>query len=177
MSLPGVPGEADDELVLPCGEELDPHDLDLGMREYSCPCGATHAVVMDVHPLGRFVPEFLVDTLRETIATDDEYDEFSMPHVLAMIREEYPDEVASADLSGDGHVGYGLVWMTDFGSRELHEKVVEEVVDLMEHAISHAEDGPTAREFEQQLEEFELEAFVEAYRQERDFDSEYDTAP
>jgi len=177
MPLPSVPGESDDELVLSCGAEIDPYDLDMGMREYECDCGETHAVVMDVHPLGRFIPEFLVETLRETITTDDDFEEFSMPHAIAMIREEYPDEIAAADLSGDGHVGYGLVWMTDFDSRELHETVVAEVVDLMEHAISHADDGPTVQEFEQQLEAFELETFVDAYRAERDFESEYDTAP
>ncbi|MFT4945902.1 MAG: hypothetical protein ACI8TL_000130, partial [Natronomonas sp.] len=105
MAQPRVPGGTDDQLELSCGETVDTHDLDLGMRELSCACGASHAVVMDVHPLGRFVPEFLVDTLRATISTEDEYDEFSTAHALAMVREEYPEVVAVADCSGDGDVG------------------------------------------------------------------------
>ena len=120
MVEPRVPGGTDEQLALPCGETVRTHDLDLGMRELACACGETHAVVMDVHPLGRFVPEFLVDTLRATISTEDEFDEFSTPHALAMVREEYPEAVAVADCSGDGQVGYGLVWVADMDSRELH---------------------------------------------------------
>lgn len=172
MAEPRVPGGTDEQLELPCGETVSTHDLDLGMRELACACGETHAVVMDVHPLGRFVPEFLVDTLRSTISTDDEFDEFSTPHALAMVREEYPEEVAVADCSGDGQVGYGLVWVSDMESRELHKTVVELLVELMEHAISHADDGPTVTEFEEQLAEFDLDAFVDAYREERDFEEE-----
>jgi len=176
MPEPRVPGEPDEELELACGEQIHAHDLDLGVRELSCACGADHAVVMDVHPLGRFVPEFLVDTLRETIRTDDEFDQFTTAHALAMVREEYPEEVASADLSGDGSVGYALVWVTDFDSRELHRIVVELVVELMEHAISHADAGPTVEEFEAKLEQFDVEGFVDAYRQQREFEDEHDTA-
>lgn len=172
MTEPRVPGGTDERLDLPCGETVHTHDLDLGMREYTCSCGNSHAVVMDVHPLGRFVPEFLVDTLRTTIATDDNYDEFSTPHALAMVREEFPDTVAVADCSGDGEVGYGLVWVTEQDSRELHRIVVELLVELMEHAISHADDGPTVAEFEAQLDEFEIDAFIDAYREERDFDED-----
>jgi len=176
MTAPRVPGEDDDTLELPCGEQIHPHALDLGMREFDCECGASHAVVTDAHPLGRFVPEFLVKTLRETIETDDEFDEFAIPHALAMVREEFPGKVVSDDRSGDGQVGYALVWVTEFDAHRLHEIVVELIVELMEHAISHAEDGPTVQEFQQYLEEFDLEAFVDAYRRERDFDDEYDTA-
>ena len=172
MVEPRVPGGTDEQLELPCGETVRTHDLDLGMRELACACGETHAVVMDVHPLGRFVPEFLVDTLRATISTEDEFDEFSTPHALAMVREEYPEAVAVADCSGDGQVGYGLVWVADMDSRELHRTVVELLVELMEHAISHADDGPTVTEFEEQLAEFDLDAFVDAYREERDFEEE-----
>lgn len=176
MAEPRVPGGTDSSLDLPCGETVHTHDLDLGMRELSCKCGETHAVVMDVHPLGRFIPEFLVETLRSTITTEDNFEEFSMPHALAMVREENPELVAVADCSGDGEVGYGLVWVTDFTSRELHRIVVELLIELMEHAISHAEDGPTVEEFERQLAEFDLEAFVDAYRSEREFESEFDSA-
>jgi hypothetical protein len=173
MAQPRVPGGTDDQLELSCGETVDTHDLDLGMRELSCACGASHAVVMDVHPLGRFVPEFLVDTLRATISTEDEYDEFSTAHALAMVREEYPEVVAVADCSGDGDVGYGLVWVADMDSRELHRTVVELLVELMEHAISHADDGQSVAEFEEQLAEFDLDSFVDAYRKERDFEDEH----
>jgi hypothetical protein len=176
MTQPRVPGEADDVLELPCGETVETHALDIGLREYECACGDNHAVVMDVHPLGRFVPEFLVETLRETIETEDEFEEFGMPHAMAMVREEFPENVAGADCSSDGHVGYALVWMTDFDARQLHEHVVELVVELMEHAISHADDGPSVAEFEEHLAQFDLEAFVDAYRDERDFEDEYDTA-
>ena len=176
MPEPRVPGEPDGIIELPCGEEVHAHNLDLGVREFTCECGETHAVVMDVHPLGRFVPEFLVDTLRETIRTDDRFEQFSTAHALAMVREEYPNRVASADLSGDGGVGYALVWVTDFDSRELHRIVVELLVELMEHAISHADAGPTVAEFEQQMAEFDVDGFVDAYRRERELEDEHDTA-
>lgn len=174
MAQPRVPGGDDSALDLACGETVHPHELDLGVREFECGCGETHAVVMDVHPLGRFVPEFLAETLRETIETEDSFDRFGMAHAMAMVREEFPEMVASADCSGDGSVGFALVWVTDFDARRLHEIVVELLVELMEHAIGHAEDGPTVAEFEEQLAEFDLEAFVEAYREERDFDDEFD---
>lgn len=176
MPSPRVPGSADTTLELPCGETVQTHDLDLGVREFECACGDRHAVVMDIHPLGRFIPEFLVETLRETVSTDDAFEEFSTAHVIAMVREEFPEEVVSADCSGDGQVGYGLVWVTDFDARSLHETVVELLLELMEHAISHADDGPTVAEFEQQLQEFEVETFVEMYREEREFEDEHDTA-
>jgi len=175
MPAPRVPGSADTTLDLPCDESVHIHDLDLGVREYDCPCGDRHAVVMDVHPLGRFVPEFLVETLRETVTTEDEFEEFGTAHVLAMVREEFPEAVASADCSGDGQVGYGLVWVADFDARRLHEIVVELLLELMEHAVSHAEEGPTTEEFEQQLASFEVDTFVDAYRRQRNFEDEYDT--
>ena len=131
---------------------------------------------MDAHPIARFVPEFLVEVLRETIETDDEFESFSTPHLLAMVAEEFPEEVASTDCSEDGQVGYALVWVADFDSRRLHEVVVELVVELMEHAVSHAEDGTALSEFEERMAEFEVETFVEEYRDQRDFEDEYDTA-
>jgi hypothetical protein len=176
MAEPRVPGESGAELDLACGETVAVHDLDMGLREYDCACGATHAVVTDVHPLGRWVPEFLGDVLRETIDTDDEFEEFTTAHVMGIVLEEFPEEMATADVAEDGNVGYSLVWMTDFDSRRLHEVVVELIVELMDHAVSHAEDDDAASEFEQWLDQFDVEAFVEQYRDERDFDSEHDTA-
>jgi len=117
-----------------------------------------------------------VDVLRETVETDDEFPEFGTPHVMGIVLEEFPDSVAVADVSDDGHVGYALLWVTDFDSRRLHEVVVELLVELMEHAISHADDGPTVAEFEEQLAEFDLDAFVDAYREERDFDEDHHDA-
>jgi hypothetical protein len=163
-------------LSLPCGEVVPVRELNMGMRDYDCDCGATHAVVTDVHPLARFVPEFLEEILAETVETDDDYPQFSMPHLMGMVLEEFPQQVAVADVSEDGEVGYALVWVTDFDSRRLHEVVVELIVELMDHAISHAGDDDATSSFEQQLRQFDVEAFVEQYRQERNFDSERDSA-
>jgi hypothetical protein len=44
----------------------------------------------------------------------------------------------------------------------------------MDHAASHGDDD-TAAEFEALLGEFDVEAFVDAYRDAREFDSEVDT--
>lgn len=176
MPEPRVPGDDSDELELPCGEVVYPTEFDLGMREFRCSCGDHHAIVMDIHPLARFVPEFLVETLRETVTTDDDFEEFGTPHALAMVREEFPEEVVSADCSTEGSVGYALLWIADFDARRLHEIVVELLLELMEHAISHAEDDAVAAEFEEYMTEFDLTEFVELYREEREFETEHDTA-
>jgi hypothetical protein len=175
MAQPRVPG-GDDDIELPCGETVTVHDLDLGLRDFACDCGKTHAVVMDVHPLGRFVPEFLADILRETVETADEFEEFTTAHVMGIVREEFPEKTVSQDVSEDGSVGYSLVWLTDFDSRRLHEVVVELLVELMDHAVGHADDHDAKSEFDQWLEQFDVEAFVEQYRAERDLESEHDTA-
>jgi len=171
MAEPGVPGGTL-TLDLPCGRTVDVRDLDLGAREFDCRCGDPHAVVMDVHPLARFVPESIVDVLRTAVDTADGFEEFSTPHVLGMVAEEFPGSVASADVSDEGQVGYALVWVADFDARRLHEVVVELLVELMEHAVSHAEDGAAAGEFEARMREFDVEAFVDRYRREREFESE-----
>ena len=175
MAQPRVPG-GDEDIELPCGETVTVHDLDLGLREFACDCGETHAVVMDVHPLGRFVPEFLADVLRETVETADEFDEFTTAHVMGIVREEFPEKTVSEDVSEDGSVGYSLVWLTDFDSRRLHEVVVELLVELMDHAVGHAEDDDAKTEFDQWLQQFDVEEFVEQYRAERDLESERDSA-
>ncbi|WP_254837760.1 DUF5815 family protein [Natronomonas marina] len=174
MAEPRVPGGGSGSLELPCGETIHAHDLDMGMREIRCDCGERHAVVVDVHPVSRFVPESIVDVLRETVETDDEFPEFGTPHVMGIVLEEFPEEVAVADVAEDGHVGYALLWVTGFDSRRLHEIVVELLVELMEHAVSHGDES-TATEFEEQMLEFDVETFVEEYRAERDFESEVDT--
>jgi hypothetical protein len=176
MAEPGVPGGASHELDLPCGKTVRAYDLDLGVREFDCSCGDSHAVVMDIHPLSRFVPEFMVEILRQTVDTADDFEEFTTAHLMGMIREEFPEEIESADLSDDGQVGYALVWVADFDSRRLHEIAVELLVELMEHAISHAEDGTAMGEFEQYMQEFDVTEFVEEYRRERNLETEHDTA-
>jgi len=50
MTQPRVPGGDDHTLELACGETVGLGELDLGMREFDCDCGETHAVVMDVTP-------------------------------------------------------------------------------------------------------------------------------
>jgi hypothetical protein len=175
MAEPGVGGGA--TLSPPFGESVPVTELDMGMRDYDCTCGDTHAVVTDVHPLARFVPEFLEEVLTETVETADDYPTFATPHLMGMVLEEFPDQVAVADVSEDGDVGYALVWLTGFDSRRLHEVVVELVVELMDHAISHADDdGYAESSFEQELAQFDVEAFVDQYREEREFDSEHDSA-
>lgn len=175
MAQPRVPG-GDDDIELPCGETVTVHDLDLGLREYACDCRERHAVVMDVHPLGRFVPEFLADALRETVDTADEFEEFTTAHVMGIVREEFPDRTVSQDVSEDGSVGYSLVWLTDFDSRRLHEVVVELLVELMDHAVGHADDAEAQSEFQQWLAQFDVTEFVDQYRAEREFESEHDSA-
>jgi len=174
MAEPRVPGGRGADLELPCGETVDVHDLDMGMRDLACVCGETHAVVVDVHPLGRFVPEFLVEVLRATVDTTDEDTEFGTAHLMGMVMEEFPERVAAEDVSEDGQVGYALVWVTDFDSRHLHEVVVELVVELMEHAISHADDDSAMSEFEEQMLRFDVAEFVDRYREDREFEGEFD---
>ncbi|MDF9744579.1 DUF5815 family protein [Natrinema salsiterrestre] len=175
MVEPTASGSGDGHrLELPCGESVDPHEIDLGMREYTCSCGETHAVVTDVHPPSRFFPESLVAVLQETIDTDDEFEQFGTPHLMGVVLEEFPEDVAVHDASDDGAVGYTLLWMTAFDARRLHEIVVELVVELMEHAVSHADDDTAVSEFESQMLEFDVAEFVEQYRREREFESEHD---
>jgi len=96
---------------------------------------------------------------------------------MGSVMEEFPERVVAADVAEDGTVGYALVWATQFDSRRLHEIIVELLVELMEHAISHAEDEAVMDEFEEQMMlEFDVDAFVEQYRAERNLETEHDTA-
>ncbi|ERH04112.1 MAG: hypothetical protein J07HR59_01240 [Halorubrum sp. J07HR59] len=170
MTQPRVPGDSE-SVELPCGQEIRRGELDLGMRQFECDCGDSHAVVMDMHPPGRFVPETLVTVLREAIeTTSDEMPEFGTPHLMGMTLEEFPEAVVAIDAADDGSVGYALAWITDFDSCRLHEVVVELIVELMEHAVSHADDEDALRQFEDQMLEFDVPEFVEAYREERDLE-------
>jgi hypothetical protein len=174
MASPRVPG-AGERLELPCGESVGLSGIDMGMREFECECGASHAVVMDVHPPGRFLPEFLVDVLRETVETTDEAEQLGTVHLMGIVLEEFPDAVVAEDVEDDGDIGCGLIWITDFDSRRLHEIVVELVVELMEHAVSHADDEAAVEAFEAEMAEFDVTEFVDAYREQRDFEGERDT--
>lgn len=174
MASPRVPDESD-RLELPCGEVVDVHNFDMGRREFECRCGGTHALVMDVHPLSRFLPEFLVDTLAETVEPSDETEELGTAHLMGIVMEEFPDDVVAKDVEDDGAIGCGMLWVTGFDSRRLHEIVVELVVELMEHAISHADDEAAREAFEEDMQAFDVATFVETYRADRDFDGESDT--
>ncbi len=171
MTEPRVPGDEGSVLRLPCGETLHAHDIDLGVREYRCDCGDDHGVVTDVHPPTRFLPEFLVETLQETVDVADEFGEFGTPHLMGLVLEEFPESVAVLDVSDDGQVGNAILWVSRFDSRRLHEVIVELVIELMDHAISHADEGAAA-EFEEQLFSFEVDAFVDQYRAERDLSAD-----
>jgi hypothetical protein len=174
MAEPRVPGGRGATLDLPCGESVKTRTFDMGMREYDCNCGDSHAVVMDVHPPSRFVPEFLVDVLRETIDTTDDYGEFGTMHLMGVVLEEFPEDVVSEDVAEDPDLGYAMMWVTDFDSRRLHEVVVELIVELMEHAVSHAADDDAMSQFEADMLNFDVSTFVEQYRRERDFTGPHD---
>jgi len=50
------------------------------------------------------------------------------------------------------------------------------LVELMEHAISHADSTEAMSAFEEQMLEFDVSEFVEQYRDEREFETEHDQA-
>lgn len=177
--VPGTDATPDDAVFeLPCGETASPHEFDLGMREFECACGDVHAVVMDMHPPSRWFPESIVAVLQESVkpSPDDEWDEFQTPHLLGAVMEDLPDDVVAHDASDDGNVGYAVLWVTSMDARALHEAIVELVVELMDHAVSHAKNDSMTAEFEAQMLDFDVSAFVEEYRAQRDFEDEYDTA-
>ena len=166
-------GPGGTQLELPCGEEVSTDTIDLGMRELHCACGDTHAVVTDVNPPDRFLPPFLVDVLQEAIeTTDTDEAEFGTPHLMGVVIEEFPDRIAVADTADDGTVGYAAVWVAEFDARRLHEIVVELVVELMEHAVSHSDDTTAVAEFERRMNEFDVGEFVERYREQRELDAD-----
>ena len=174
MSEPTVPGGDSDTLTCPNGSSLSVGQFDMGMRELACPCGATHAVVMDVHPLARWIPEAVERILIETIETTDEYNQFGTMHLMGLVVEEFPDETRVYDASDDPTVGYALLWVSAFDAIELHRIIVELLVELMDHAIGHSDDPAVISSFEDSLSAFDIDAFVEDYRAQRDFSDEFD---
>jgi len=174
MTQPRVPGSRGTRVSLPCGESVAVSDLDMGLREFDCACGERHAVVMDVHPPSRFVPESLVDVLREAIEPSSG-EAFGMRHLMGIVREEFPEEIVGENTAENADVGYGHVWVAAFSARRLHEIVVELIVEVMDHAVGHADDEDSKREFERQMNTFDVEEFVERYRREREFERGSDT--
>jgi hypothetical protein len=174
-ATPHVPGKQDSAIDVPGTDRSVPvRDLDMGLRETTID-GETYAVVMDVHPLTRFLPPEIVQTLESTIEPGDESDRFGTHHLMARVQERHPEAVSVADVSDNGEVGYGLVWLVAHEARTLHEIIVELVLELMEHAVSHAEDDAVAADFEDYRQRFDIETFVEQYRARRDFEDEDDT--
>jgi hypothetical protein len=162
-----------EEVELPCGTVTPVRVFDLGMREYPCRCGATHAVVMDVHPPERFLPPFLVEILEETIEpTSEAMPTFGTPHLMGLVIEEFPEAVATADVSDDGQIGAGIIWVTSFAARRLHIIIIELIVEVMDHAVSHAEDPELIASFEAEMGAFDVHEFVDIYREERELTAE-----
>jgi hypothetical protein len=104
-------------------------------------------------------------------AEDDEFEEFGTPHLLGAVMEQLPEEVVAVEAANDGSVGYAMLWVTEMDGRELHEVVVELMVELMDHAVSHADDAAAAQ-FEDQMADFDVAEFVDAYRGAREWDDE-----
>jgi hypothetical protein len=172
---PHVPGKQATQIDVPGTDRSIPvRELDMGMRETTID-GETYAVVMDVHPLTRFLPPEIVQTLEATIEPGDESERFGIHHLMARVQERHPEAVAVADVADNGEVGYALVWLVAHDARTLHEIVAELVLELMEHAVSHAEDESVQTEFEEYRAEFDVQTFVEQYRAQRDFEDEDDT--
>lgn len=171
MTSPHVPGVEPVPVELPCGNESRSDEFDLNMREFACRCGSTHAVVMDVHPPTRFVPSDVMEVLTATTETTDER-AFDTIHLMGLVLEEFPEQVSATDVSEGGVLGCQYIWVTAFDSRRLHVVLIELILEMMEHAMSHSEDNPAREEFLEMLEQFDPEAFVDSYRDRRDQDAD-----
>ena len=174
MTEPQIPGAEEALLTCPDGVTIRVQELDMGMREFDCDCGSTHAVVMDVHPLGRWIPESVERILAETIEPTDEYETFGTIHVMGLVLEEFPEKTVVYDASDNPAVGYALVWMTTMDAASLHRIIVELLIELMDHAVSHSDDPEIAASFQDALDTFDIEEFVTEYRRQRDFTDEFD---
>ena len=134
MTEPRVPGSdaPSSALELTCGERVDVTDLHMGVREFDCECGGTHAVVQDVHPPSRFFPESLVGVLRETIEPEDDdvYDiRTSLQHDMELygdVIESLREHIALANNLGD--------YATEEELREILE-TTEEHAHHIEHYL------------------------------------------
>ena len=169
MATPRIPGTDPDAVDLTCGERVPISHFDLGMREFSCACGSTHGVVMDVHPPERFLPPEVVDVLRHVVEPDDG-GQFDTHHLLGLVLEEFPDRVIDANVADNGHIGCQSLWVSEFDSRRLHAVIVDLVLELMDHAMTHSKDEEARSTFASSLATFDVEEFVERYRDERDLE-------
>lgn len=174
MTSPRIPSEAG-SVMLPCDQVVERDSFDMGMREFECTCGSTHAVVMDVHPLSRWIPESVSNVFQETIEPSDEFTEFGTIHLMGIVLEEYPESITVDNATDDPSVGYALLWIADFDTRELHRIIVELLITLIDHAIGHTDDAAINSQFDEQLQEFDVEEFVDQYREMRDWRDERDT--
>lgn len=176
MAQPGVPSEPSGESVeLPCGETITSEDLDLGMREYECGCGANHAVVLDPHPPSRFLPSSVTDVLAETLAAEgSETEEFGTIPLMGLVMDAHPERIVVYDAAEDGTTGFAVAWIADFDSERLHQVVVESVLSVMADAVTEVGDDSAAAAFTEQRAEFDVDSFVAEYRTVRDFDDEFD---
>ncbi|MDX1747341.1 MAG: DUF5815 family protein, partial [Halobacteriales archaeon] len=93
-------------------------------------------------------------------------------HLMGMVLEEMPADIGVVDASEDGNVGWTMAWVAQPDARRLHEIIVELVVELMDHALSHAEDATAVEEFEAWMHEFDVPTFVEQYRTDRETHAE-----
>lgn len=168
MATPRVPGRAE-EISLPCGRSIDPTAIDLGMRDLHCACGENHGIVLDVHPPTRFFPSEVVDVLQATVEPADG-GEFGTRHLMGMAVEEFPETLEMTDVRENPQLGCQYVWVSSFDSPRLHSVLVELVLELMDHAMSHSEDIDAREEFSGTLEAFDVDTFVQRYREERDVD-------
>lgn len=129
---------------------------------------------MDVHPVSRWIPESVEAILQEVVVPDDEYDTFETIHLMGLVLEEFPDQVTVIDATENPSLGYAMAWITAFDARRLHEIVVDLLLELMDHAMTHAGDDEEVETFGSYLAEFDPETFVDQYRTERDFEDEQD---
>ena len=176
MAQPGVPSDTSDSTIeLACGETIRSSDLDLGMREFRCDCGATHAVVMDPHPPTRFLPESVTEVLAETLAAKGtETEEFGTIPLMGLVMDAHPEDLVAHDATEDGATGFAVAWISMFDSRALHETVVETVLGVMADAVTEVGDESATAAFTDHRAEFDVEEFVTEYREVRDFDDEFD---
>lgn len=173
---PGVPDEPEGGAIeLPCGETITADQLDLGMREFDCDCGATHAVVMDPHPPTRFLPAEVAEDLAATVTAEGtETEEFGTVALMGLVMDAVPEQIVTYDAAEDGTTGFAVAWIADVDARGLHEIVVETVLSIMAEAVSEAGDDDAEAAFVEHRAEFDVEGFVDEYRDVRDFEDEFD---
>jgi hypothetical protein len=173
---PGVPsGPSGGTIELPCGETITADELDLGLREFRCDCGETHAVVLDPHPPSRFLPESVTEVLAETLAAEgSEIEEFGTMPLMGLVMDAHPESIVAHDASEDGTTGFAVAWIADFDARDLHEIVVETVLGIMAKAVTSVGDDSATEAFSEVRADFDVTEFVEEYREVRDFEDEFD---